>query len=104
MSNQKLSEINNIHIEENDLIICFKNILSKIKTHSDIFLYYYNLICSQTADSTEYKYLIREMKSRKNEFYEILDKHLSKLVKLFYNSKDKQIEEKVISKKIFFLY
>ena len=101
LNNQKLSEINNIHIEENDLIICFKNILSKLKTHSDIFLYYYNLICSQNADSNEYKYLIKEMKSRKNEFYEILDKHLSKLVKLFYNSKDKQSEEKVISKKNF---
>ena len=103
LNNQKLSDINNIHFEENDLIICFKNILSKLKNHSDIFLYYYNLICSNDIDSNEYKYLIKEMKSRKNEFYEILDKHLSKLVKLFYNSKDRQNEEKVISKKNFLI-
>ena len=88
LNNQKLSSINNIRREENYLIICFKNILSKIKNHCDNFLYYYNLICSIEANTEEYKALKKEIKSRKNDFYEILDKHLSKLVKLFYNSKD----------------
>ena len=110
LNNQKLSNINNIHIEESDLIICFKNILLKLKNLADIFLYYYNLICSNeivsqtntSNDSIEYKFLIKEIKARKNDFYEILDKHLSKLVKLFSNSKDKQNEEK-ISKKNFLI-
>ena len=103
LNNQKLSDINKINIEENDLIICFKNILSKLKTHCDIFLYYYNLICSNIDNTEEYNELKKEIKSRKNDFYEILDKHLYKLVKLFYNSKDKQNEEKIISKKKFLM-
>ena len=103
LNNQKLSSINNIHIEENYLIICFKNILSKLKIHCDNFLYYYNLICSNEANTEEYKALKKEIKSRKNDFYEILDKHLSKLVKLFYNSKDKQNEDEIISKKSFLI-
>ena len=103
LNNQKLSSINNIHIEENYLIICFKNILSKLKILCDNFLYYYNLICSNEANTEEYKALKKEIKSRKNDFYEILDKHLSKLVKLFYNSKDKQNEDGIISKKSFLI-
>ena len=103
LNNQKLSSINSIHIEENDLIICFKTILLKLKNHADIFIYYFNLICSKEKDSNEYKFLAKEIKSRKNDFYEILDKHLSKLVKLFYNSNDKQNEEKVISKNNFLI-
>ena len=103
LNNQKLSDINKINIEENDLIICFKNILSKLKTHCDIFLYYYNLICTNNDNTEEYNDLKKEISSRKNDFYEILDKHLSKLVKLFYNSKDKQNEEKIISKKKFLI-
>ena len=103
LNNQKLSDINNINIEEKDLIICFKNILSKLKNIVDIFLYYYDLINSQELNTNEYIFLKNEIKSRKNDFYEILDKHLSKLVKLFYNTKDKQNEEKVISKKNFLI-
>ena len=103
LNNQKLSDINNIHIEESDLINCFKSILLKLKNHSDIFLYYYNLINSKEIELDENKYLKEEIKLRKNEFYEILDKHLSKLVKLFYNAKDKQNEEKIIQKKIFLI-
>ena len=103
LNNQKLSDINNINIEEKDLIICFKNILSKLKNIVDIFLYYYDLINSQESNANEYIFLKNEIKSRKNDFYEILDKHLSKLVKLFYNTKDKQNEEKVISKKNFLI-
>ena len=57
LNNQKLSDINKINIEENDLIICFKNILSKLKTHCDIFLYYYNLICSNIDNTEEYNVL-----------------------------------------------
>ena len=100
---QKLSDINNINIEEKDLIVCFKNILSKLKNLVDIFLYYYDLINSKESKTNEYIFLKNEIKSRKNDFYEILDKHLSKLVKLFYNTKDKQNEEKVISKKNFLI-
>jgi hypothetical protein len=37
LNNQKLSNLNNINIEEKDLIICFKNILSKLKNHADFF-------------------------------------------------------------------
>jgi hypothetical protein len=85
LNNQKLSNLNNINIEEKDLIICFKNILSKLKNHADFFLYYYNLITSNKTNSSEYNYLKNEIKSRKNDFYEILDKHLSKLLKLYYN-------------------
>ena len=103
LNNQKLSDINNIHIEENDLIICFRNILLKLKNLADVFTYYFQLICSKKKDSDEYKYLAKEIELRKNDFYEILDKHLSKLIKLFYNSNDKQNEEKVISKNNFLL-
>jgi hypothetical protein len=36
----RLSEINNIILEENTLITCFKNIFVKLKNHVDIFLYF----------------------------------------------------------------
>ena len=99
----RLSEINNIVIEENTLIVCFKNIFLKLKNHVDIFLYYNNLISSNEKsndfnDDEMYECFKNEIKSRKNEFYEILDKNLAKLTTLFDNSREKRQEELEISK------
>ena len=96
----RLSEINNIILEENTLITCFKNIFVKLKNHVDIFLYYFNLITSnEKSNEINDESFKNEIKSRKNEFYEILDKNLSKLIKLFDNSKENREEEFKISKK-----
>lgn len=97
----RLSEINNIILEENSLITCFKNIFVKLKNHVDIFLYYHNLINSNenSNDINDDGNFKNELKSRKNEFYEILDKSLSKLIILFDNSREKREEELKISKK-----
>ena len=96
----RLSEINNIILEENTLIKCFKNIFAKLKNHVDIFLYYFNLITSnEKSNEINDESFKNEIKSRKNEFYEILDKNLSKLIKLFDNSKENREEEFKISKK-----
>ena len=98
----RLSEINNIVIEENTLIACFKNIFLKLKNHVDILLYYYNLINSNEKSNDfndeMYECFKNEIKSRKNEFYEILDKNLAKLTTLFDNSRKKRQEELEISK------
>ena len=47
----KLSDINNITIDEKTLIACFKKIFLKLKNHVDIFLYYYNLITSNEKNN-----------------------------------------------------
>ena len=88
----KLSELNNVHIDETNIIACFKNIFFKLKNHIEIFLYYYNSISSDKKNSKNYEQLKKEIKSRKNEFYEILDKHLSKLVVLLDNTREKREE------------
>ena len=105
LNNQKLSDINNIQIEDSNIIICLKNILSKLKTHVDNFFYYFNLITKNPNinNNKEYNDLKEEIIQRKNEFYEIIDKHLSKLLKLFYNPKEKQSEEKILPKKYFLI-
>ena len=97
LTNQKLSEINNIQIPDYNIIPCFKHIFSKLKTHIDNFFFYFNLISENNESST----LKKEIISRKYEFYEIIDKHLSKLLKLLYNPKEKSKEEKILPKKIF---
>ena len=110
LNNLKLSEINDIQIDDSNIIICFKNILSKLKTHIDNFFFYFDLITKQNSNINnndtkikEYIYLKDELISRKNAFYEIIDKHLSKLLKLFYNPKEKQSEEKILPKKYFLI-
>ena len=106
LNNQKLSEINNIQIEDSNIITCFKNILSKLKTHVDNFFFYFNLITLNSqinSKNKEYLYLKQELISRKNEFYEIIDKHLSKILKIFYNPKEKQNDEKILPKKTFLI-
>ena len=105
LNSQKLSEINNIQIEDSNIVICFKTILSKLKTNVDNFFYYFNLICQEhnLNNTKEYLDLKNEITFRKNEFYEALDKHLSKLLKLFYNPKEKQNEEKILPKKYFLI-
>ena len=108
LNDLKLSEINNIQIDDSNIIICFKNILSKLKTHVDNFFYYFNLICQSTNENInninkENLNLKEELISRKNEFYEIIDKHLSKLLKLFYNPKEKQNDDKILPKKYFLI-
>ena len=105
LNSQKLSEINNIQIEDSNIIICFKTILSKLKTNVDNFFFYFNLIYQENNlnNVQEYLDLKNEIVSRKNEFYETLDKHLSKLLKLFYNPKEKQNEEKILPKKYFLI-
>ena len=105
LNNQKLSEINNIQIEDTNIIICFKNIISKLKTHVDNFFFYYDLINdNKNINITIEEHNLKdELISRKNEFYEIIDKHLSKLLKLFYNPKEKQNEEKILPKKYFLI-
>ena len=50
------------------------------------------IISSDKKDSKNYENLKNEIKSRKNEFYEILDKHLSKLIVLVDNARIKIIE------------
>ena len=89
LNKPKLSDIKNISLEENNLIICFKNIFIKLKNHVDIFLYYYNLICSNEIDTNKYEDFRNEIKSRKNEFYEIVDKNISKLTILLDNTTKK---------------
>ena len=105
LNSQKLSEINNIQIEDSNIVICFKTLLSKLKTNVDNFFFYFNLICQEhnLNNNKEYLDLKNEIISRKNEFYEALDKHLSKLLKLFYNPKEKQNEEKILPKKYFLI-
>ena len=105
LNSQKLSEINNIQIEDSNIVICFKTILSKLKTNVDNFFYYFNLICQEhnLNNTKEYLDLKNEITFRKNEFYEALDKHLSRLLKLFYNPKEKQNEEKILPKKYFLI-
>ena len=105
LSNQKLSEINNIQIDDTNIIPSFKQILSKLKTHIDTFFYYYNLITENNNINNiiDIINLKKEIISRKNEFYEIIDKHLSKLLKLFYNPKEKINEEKILPKKFFLI-
>ena len=84
LNKPKLSEINNVNIEEKNIIPFLIKILVKLKNHLDIFLFYYNLICSEKTD-VKYKSFKNEIKSRKNEFYEVLDKHLSKIIILLTN-------------------
>ena len=111
LNNLKLSEISDIQIDDSNIIICFKNILSKLKTHIDNFFFYFDLITNQNSNINnnndynikEYTYLKDELISRKNEFYEIIDKHLSKILRLFYNPKEKQSEEKILPKKYFLI-
>ena len=93
LNKSKLSELNNIFIEEKKIISCLSKILIKLKNHIDIFLYYYNLIWSNKNDSPEYEFFKNEIKSRKNEFYELLDKQLSKIIILLNNILKK--EEKI---------
>ena len=104
LNNLKLSEINNINIEDSNILICFKNILSKLKTLVENFFFYFDLLTQNTNlnDNKDYIDLKEELISRKQEFYEIIDKHLSKLLRLFYNPKEKQKEEKILPK-IYFL-
>ena len=99
LNKPKLSDLKNVFIDEKNLTICFKTIFIKLKNHVDIFLYYYNLISSDKADSNKYENLKNEIKSRKNEFYEILDKHLSKIVILLDNTRKKDVPHKDITKK-----
>ena len=106
INNPKLSNMNNIALKENFLIIYFINILSKLKNLLDIFLYYYNSIIMNNIKEKEYlnKYenLKNDIKSSKNEFYEILDKHLSKTIILIENSTIIDDEDEPISKKNLF--
>ena len=104
LNNLKLSEINNINIEDSNILICFKNILSKLKTLVENFFFYFELITQNTNlnDNKDYIDLKEELISRKQEFYEIIDKHLSKLLRLFYSPKEKQNDEKILPK-IYFL-
>ena len=99
--NPKLSNINKINLSEKFLIIYFINILVKLKNLLDIFLYYYNLITLNNIKEKEYeeKYenFKNEIKSQKNEFYEILDKHISKTLILIENSTLIDDESKLIS-------
>ena len=99
INKQKLSEINNIHVEVNNLINCTKNIFSKLKSLVDILLYYIKII--NNSNDLRYENLKNEMKTKKKDFYDMLDKHLSKLVKFYYNQKkENKIEDKIIPKKI----
>ena len=92
LNKPKLSELNNIFIEEKKIIPCLSKIFIKLKNHIDIFLYYYNLILSNKKDNIDENFK-NEIKSRKNEFYEVLDKHLSKIIILLSNILEK--EEKI---------
>ena len=95
----KLSNINNVIIEHNNLIPCFIKIFLKIKNLIDIYLYYYDLICTNKIEVNNDENFKNEIKFRKNEFYEILDKHLSKLIILLDNIIQNEDEEFAISKK-----
>ena len=101
--NPKLSNINKIILNEKYLIIYFINILVKLKNLLDIFLYYYNSINSNNIEEKEYqnKYenFKSEIKSKKNEFYEILDKHISKTILLIEKSTLINDESKMVSNK-----
>ena len=101
--NPKLSNINKIILSEKFLIIYFINIFFKLKNLLDIFLYYYNSIIMNNIKEKVYedKYEIfkKELKSKKNEFYEILDKHISKTIILIKNSTLINDENKLISDK-----
>ena len=99
LNKPKLSDLKNVFIDEKSLTTCFKTIFVKLKNHVDIFFYYYNLISSDKADSNKYENLKNEIKSRKNEFYEILDKHLSKIVILLDNTREKDVSRRDITKK-----
>ena len=99
LNKPKLSDLKNVFIDEKNLTTCFKTIFVKLKNHVDIFFYYYNLISSDKADSNKYENLKNEIKSRKNEFYEILDKHLSKIVILLDNTREKDVPRRDITKK-----
>ena len=99
LNKPKLSDLKNVFIDEKSLTTCFKTIFVKLKNHVDIFFYYYNLISSDKADSNKYENLKNEIKSRKNEFYEILDKHLSKIVILLDNTREKDVPRRDITKK-----
>ena len=103
LSNQKLStELENICIEENNLIPCIKTIINKLKNLADIFIYYFNLIVNENKEDN-YENLRIEIKQRKNYYYEIIDKHLSKVMTLLNgnNNKNKspQQQQQLISKK-----
>ena len=101
--NPKLSNINKIILNEKYLIIYFINILVKLKNLLDIFLYYYNSINSNNIEEKEYqnKYenFKSQIKSKKNEFYEILDKHISKTILLIEKSTLINDESKMVSNK-----
>jgi hypothetical protein len=101
--NPKLSNIKKIILNEKYLIIYFINILVKLKNLLDIFLYYYNSINSNNIEEKEYqnKYenFKSEIKSKKNEFYEILDKHISKTILLIEKSTLINDESKMVSNK-----
>lgn len=99
LNKPKLSDLKNVFIDEKNLTTCFKTIFVKLKNHVDIFFYYYNLISSDKADSNKYENLKNEIRSRKNEFYEILDKHLSKIVILLDNTREKDVPRRDITKK-----
>ena len=99
LNKPKLSDLKNVFIDEKSLTTCFKTIFVKLKNHVDIFFYYYNLISSDKADSNKYENLKNEIRSRKNEFYEILDKHLSKIVILLDNTREKDVSRRDITKK-----
>ena len=99
LNKPKLSDLKNVFIDEKNLTTCFKTIFVKLKNHVDIFFYYYNLISSDKADSNKYENLKNEIRSRKNEFYEILDKHLSKIVILLDNTREKDVSRRDITKK-----
>jgi len=97
--NPKLSSINNIIINEKILIIYFINIFVKLKNLLDVFLYYYNSITMNDIKEKEYENFKKEFKSIKNDFYEMLDKHVSKTIILIENLTISEDESLSISKK-----
>ena len=81
--NPKLSCIDKVVLNEKFLIIYFINIFVKLKNLLDIFLYYYNsIILNNEKENETFK---NEIKSIKNDFYEIFDKHISKTIILIEN-------------------
>ena len=97
--NPKLSSMNNIIINEKLLNIYFINIFVKLKNLLDVFLYYYNSITLKDTKEKEYENFKNEFKSIKNDFYEILDKHISKTIILIENLTLSGNESLSISKK-----
>ena len=95
----KLGEIKNIYIEEKNLIPFFSQIFMKLRNHLDIFIFYYDSISSEKSDLDKYKNFKEEMRTRKNDFYEILDKHVSKLIILLNIIIGKDEQDPYISKK-----